>query len=71
MAGFFDRFAARASGRVFVALELAARQDPAVILAALDHGDARVRAAAQHDAPRRLNGFARHRRSAQIPPYPM
>src|SRR6185437_8837245 len=65
MAGFFDRLAAGAGSRIFVALKLAARQHPAIVLAALDHGDARARAAAHYDAARRLNCLARH--LAQLP----
>jgi hypothetical protein len=71
MAGFLHRFAPRAGGRIFVALKLAARQHPGIILAALDNGNPRLSAAAHHDASRRVNGLARHVCSAHNPPHLM
>src|SRR5664279_601188 len=64
MAGFLHHRAARAGDGALGALELAARQHPAIVLAALDHGDQRPRAIAHHDAAARVNGFARHAPSA-------
>src|SRR5664280_1700591 len=60
MTGLFHHFAAGATGRILAALEFAARQHPALVLAALDDGNAPVCAVAHHDASRRLNGLARH-----------
>jgi len=68
--GLLDGFAPRAGRGIFISLELTARQHPGIIFAALDNSNARLRAAAHHDTPRRMNR-PRHIRSTHFPPHLM
>lgn len=60
VSGLLDDFPSRTGDRALVALELAARQYPELILRTLHDSDERARAVAHHNAAGSVNGLARH-----------